>query len=310
MASSNFEFPPPPPPPPVIATQNYAPPSHNNSNFQYGRGRGQGQGRSRGGNFRGQRGGIHGGYGYGGQPSPNYGQGPYNDGGGQYPVNNAYPLPNYPAASQIQNQHAGQWQQPYTSTSPYPPNGQAFGQQASAYSAQNPGYNGQNYAANLSVPPRSSYQPNHGPRPVIMGPPMRLGFNSNQQPANQPFSNLPSCGVGSSYQSNRHQSPNGLVDTGGRGQKRAHGNAFPRSRSTIPKMPAAPAVPSFGLPLPQQVSVIDGDKRLKKKKRKHNQLGLTPRTEEHESSEEEDDVDEEVKLAAAHTGSDDQRQNV
>jgi hypothetical protein len=39
----------------------------------------------------------------------------------------------------------------------------------------------------------------------------------------------------------------------------------------------------------------------RKKKRKHNQLGLTPKTEDHESSEE-DDVDEESKLAPAAAG--------
>lgn len=46
-------------------------------------------------------------------------------------------------------------------------------------------------------------------------------------------------------------------------------------------------------------------RKPRKKKRKHNQLGLTPKTVEHESSEEEeeDDVDEESKLAAAVTGS-------
>lgn len=37
-------------------------------------------------------------------------------------------------------------------------------------------------------------------------------------------------------------------------------------------------------------------RKPKKKKRKHNQLGLTPKTEEHESSEEEDDVDDEARL--------------
>jgi len=47
-------------------------------------------------------------------------------------------------------------------------------------------------------------------------------------------------------------------------------------------------------PVPQERPAKRG-----KKKRKHNQLGLTPKTEEHESSEEEeDDIDEEARLAA------------
>ena len=48
-------------------------------------------------------------------------------------------------------------------------------------------------------------------------------------------------------------------------------------------------------PAPQEMA-----RRPKKKKRRHNQLGLTPKTLEHESSEEEEnDVDEETKLAVA-----------
>lgn len=68
-------------------------------------------------------------------------------------------------------------------------------------------------------------------------------------------------------------------------------------------METAPAVPSFGGPLPSQVppeSLKSNDAsnagKKKKKKRKTNQLGLTPAGEEHESSEEE--VDEEALFAA------------
>lgn len=90
--------------------------------------------------------------------------------------------------------------------------------------------------------------------------------------------------------------------TGGTGSKHAakrdHASAFSKPRATGPRTPAPPAVPSFGNPLPSKPPPsVDTARKPNKKKRKHNQLGLTPKTEEHESSEEEDDVDEESKLA-------------
>lgn len=46
-------------------------------------------------------------------------------------------------------------------------------------------------------------------------------------------------------------------------------------------------------------ALYENTRKPRKKKRKHNQLGLTPKAEEHESSEEEeDDVNEEARLAA------------
>lgn len=63
-------------------------------------------------------------------------------------------------------------------------------------------------------------------------------------------------------------------------------------------------MPSFGAPLPAQASLAkstgsdapNAAKNKNKKKRKVNQLGLTPAGEEHESSEEE--VDEEELFAS------------
>jgi hypothetical protein len=81
--------------------------------------------------------------------------------------------------------------------------------------------------------------------------------------------------------------------------KRDHNSAFGKPQSITPRVPAPPPVPSFGNPLPSKPPLpADATRKPKKKKRKHNQLGLTPKTEEHESSEEEDDVDEESRLAS------------
>lgn len=94
---------------------------------------------------------------------------------------------------------------------------------------------------------------------------------------------------------------------GGKGpkhpMKRDHNSAFGKSRSSGPRTPAPPAVPSFGNPLPTKPPPpADTSRKPRKKKRKHNQLGLTPKAEEHESSEEEDDADEESKLAEESSG--------
>ncbi|KGO63832.1 Zinc finger, CCCH-type [Penicillium italicum] len=83
-------------------------------------------------------------------------------------------------------------------------------------------------------------------------------------------------------------------------QKRDHSSAFNKPQSTVPRTPAAPAVPSFGNPLPSKpppAADSTANRKAKKRKRKHNQLGLTPNTEDHESSEEDVDEDEESKLA-------------
>ena len=73
------------------------------------------------------------------------------------------------------------------------------------------------------------------------------------------------------------------------------------------KVDVAPVVPSFGFALPtvsqQPRSSVDAvDNSSKKKKRKFNQLGLTPKSEEHEDSED-GDVDEEAAFQKASEGS-------
>ena len=55
---------------------------------------------------------------------------------------------------------------------------------------------------------------------------------------------------------------------------------------------------SFGMPIPVKPPTSREKEKLSKKKtRRHNQLGLNPRTVKRESSEGDNDVDKEVKLA-------------
>ncbi len=165
----------------------------------------------------------------------------------------------------------------------------------------------------------------HASQPVLMGPPIRMGFNAQgdsgqtQQHA-QPTTygtnafrhGLPNCNESPyrhsssiGFHSGRHESPKTLTRDRGRGQKRGYGEIHNRPRNQNQRVQVAPAVPSFGspLPLPSKPPALHGNTRKpRKKKRKHNQLGLTPKAEQHESSEEEDDTDEEARLAAAAAG--------
>ncbi|PWY71448.1 hypothetical protein BO70DRAFT_365171 [Aspergillus heteromorphus CBS 117.55] len=139
-------------------------------------------------------------------------------------------------------------------------------------------------------------------QPPMMGPPMRWGFE-HQGPTGA--FNGPQRGPqrnGRPFNGYGAQSP-----TGDRpmhhANKRDHNSAFGKPQSVAPRIPAPPAVPSFGNPLPSKPPPpADAARKPKKKKRKHNQLGLTPKTEDHESSDEEDDADEESRLAAGSAG--------
>jgi len=79
------------------------------------------------------------------------------------------------------------------------------------------------------------------------------------------------------------------------GQKRPYSAAFNRPAIPLPRPQAAPAVPSFGGDLlpPSTLQTISAP-APNKKPRKYNQLGLTPASQDHESS---SDEDEEAKLA-------------
>lgn len=174
-----------------------------------------------------------------------------------------------------------------------------------------------------------SFQTNaHASQPVLMGPPIRMGFNAQQNGHQAQQIAQPTASGTNAYQhglpngndplyrhsspmgfsSDRHESPNPFSGHGGRGQKRGHGEAFGRPRNQNHRIQVAPAVPSYGgpLPLPRKPPALhESTRKPRKKKRKQNQLGLTPKAEEHESSEEEeDDADEEARLAAVAANAD------
>ncbi|KAF7503419.1 hypothetical protein GJ744_003749 [Endocarpon pusillum] len=80
------------------------------------------------------------------------------------------------------------------------------------------------------------------------------------------------------------------------GQKRPYSAAFNKPATSLLRPQAAPAVPSFGGDiLAQPASRSTPLSTPEKKPRKHNQLGLTPASQDHESS---SDDDEEAKLAS------------
>lgn len=352
MSGHQFTFPPPPPAPPK-ASQSYPgfPQPFVGSHGYRGRGsRGdhghRGNGRSYNHDRSGQRGGHFG----SSQPTSSYGNPVFvahNSQSSQPGMGygdqindhkrNGYPLPSYPP---VQLPH-------------YPTNlRQGYGQQNAAFVADSQPaqtaypaiennspqiFNGlqqhssQGHGHSLPIhhsplPAARNSNPfqttTHAVQPVLMGPPIRMGFdpqqNSHQtQQHTQPRANginthqhRLSNGNDSPY---RHSSPvnfssghqessNIFPGYHGRGQKRGHGQAFNRPRNQIHRTQVAPAVPSFGSPLPLPIkppAFHEHTRKPRKKKRKHNQLGLTPKAEEHESSEEEeDDADEEASLAA------------
>jgi hypothetical protein len=81
-------------------------------------------------------------------------------------------------------------------------------------------------------------------------------------------------------------------------RKRPYSTAFAKAPATGPRPQAAPAVPSFnaGIPLSLPSKPTEPPPVKNKKPRKHNQLGLTPASQDHDSST--DDENEEAKLAS------------
>lgn len=338
MSNPHFTFPPPPPPPPQTSGDyNSVPQFSSGQRGSHDRGRGVGRGHGdRGRGFH--RGGARGGHAsnYGGYPPVDHRQtdgqyGQSNPYGSNYPLPNYPPVqqPHYPANShntynQPHPQHSQQYHYPNSpqpSYSGYSGNGPQFTPVRGAQ-PPNQGYGHSSPPPRPHQPRQTSSQGQAG-QPIVM-PPIRVGrdgrggiLRTQAAPPNPPahFNQGPPVYNSyqqpppTSFQQKRYDAPNPYQNTRGRGHKRGQSDAFKNQRHQRPSGQVAPAVPSFGNPLPGDLSNRPpsqgppGDvtkKPKKKKRRRHNQLGLTPKTEEHESSsEEEDDQDEEMKLAAA-----------
>ncbi|KAL8691384.1 MAG: hypothetical protein Q9218_003378 [Villophora microphyllina] len=328
MSANSFSFPPPPPPPP----QETPVPSTNS----YPRGRGDkrwdrgSRGRGRGHNQRGYRGGGSQGGGHAGNYGANNGS---QFGAGSYPLP-TYPhvqQPQYsfnnatPQYSPVVNYHAPQQAYPY-----YPAAYQVAQPQAPpfqyAVTPQIPQTHGYSHQIQNGRPHQVSNR--YDSPPVAMGPPIRLGFGNEQGTATPPlppphdglhgnttksqrgesrpsfqqdsfFGHQRGRGRGRGRSPNWYQGDRGHHSTGSRHDSGSNFNDSGRPTQV------APAVPAFGNPLPVKppspqppASQAEVKKPWpkKKKKRRVNQLGLTPKAEEHVSSSEEED--EEAKLAA------------
>ena len=253
-------------------------------------------------------------------------------------ANGRYPLPNYPSIQQPQ--YPSNLRQEYGQQLPnYAPTFSGLHRPTNEYSM-----NWQNPPAGSHLNPKflNQFQNQGGPlaqstiptyqsakfeqygftgQPQPMGPPIRMGFSDNQygqQASPDQYTNNvspPSLNGGSTipqistspYQPGIPDFTNHFSNHRKRGLKRGRSEASSRSQTQNPEPQAAPAVPAFGGPLPlpsKPPSIVEPSQKPRRKRRKHNQLGLTPKTEEHESSEEEeDDADEESKLAANASGS-------
>ncbi|KAL4872192.1 hypothetical protein BDV12DRAFT_162460 [Aspergillus spectabilis] len=319
MNPQGFSFPPPPPPPPVQEYQPQQQHPHNAAHTPYSQNQhGQRGGRGgSGGNFRGRGrghgnrggGGGGGGGGRGGHFMPSDANRP-----GAYPATTVgYGSMNY---SGYQTQHmpnpqagipAPHYAQSPSRNFPGPVNGNAFASgphypQPSSHGTHyqhQPGYD-TSYASPLTQqqPTYSQAVPSHrhapsSVQPPMMGPPMRWGFENNMGHTGS-FAGAQRANQRGPRQSNAH---NHQQPSNKHANKRDHSSAFGKPQSVAPRVPAPPPVPNFGNPLPSKPPApADNPRKPKKKRRKHNQLGLTPKTEEHESSEEEDDADEERRL--------------
>ncbi|MCJ1324041.1 hypothetical protein MMC10_000703 [Thelotrema lepadinum] len=293
--TANFVFPPPPPPPPSLSTQNFASASYGN---QHGNWNGS-RGRGRGGGFRGQRGGNRGGY---GNTWNALGHAHGASGGSGYSYqqrtgfSNNKTAPNYNTSNPQQHERTGEsWQ--HNSTSYVPQD--SYQQYRAPNFSSSPAYGQQPFTSqslSLNNLPKSAV---HNAATVAMGPPIRMGFNDVQDGAYAASPNHSYGATSTHYKiDNRPQN-----SSRGRGLKRQYGEAFVH-RDVKPKPLTAPAVPSFGAPLVNPTPSVQKEAAQikKKKKRQHNQLGLTPKPDEPEYSD--DDVDEEAKLAASLTRTD------
>lgn len=333
MSGNSFVFPPPPPPPQQAIDTQHVPAGNT-----YSRGRGDqrwGRGprnRGRGNTYRGSRGGNQ----QFGGVTHNHAVNNANQHGGP-----SYPLPNYPPVQQPQYPPDPRSAYSNSSSPYYPTVGQPVlhqtppqypaaypntPAQSAPYPYTSPGYyaQAQQNQPYQPQPPFPHTDHRYASPPVAMGPPIRLGFGEqqgmdprqhrshHQYQGNSAMDyhshdSLPPSRGGPSYRARGggHPSPNQQ----GRGRCRGQGSFNRRGNSDAPtpshassrKTQVAPAVPSFGNPLPLKPPTpnVEDKKPGKKKKRRVNQLGLTPKTDEQVSSSEEEDADEELKLAIA-----------
>ncbi|OJD10720.1 hypothetical protein AJ78_08348 [Emergomyces pasteurianus Ep9510] len=247
------------------------------------------------------------------------------------PLNNP-PPPQYNPQGPPVHYAPSQGQPSYSAVPPYtqpppshlPPPQNAYNQPVpTQYPSRHPAPHQGAYSSPV-LPHGHTPSPNHHPQPHVVAPPMHWVFENPNQSSfyPPPEQRPPSYGYPDMRDSKSHHPPRQSHDHhrsrppqeynsfpaahqfnrgdrfSNRGSKRPHSSAFgaPQTSSTRPSAPLP--VPSFGNSLPSKPPPsVDATKKHKKKKRKYNQLGLTPKTEEHESSEEEDDVDEEAKLS-------------
>ncbi|KAL9601393.1 MAG: hypothetical protein Q9219_002569 [cf. Caloplaca sp. 3 TL-2023] len=223
-------------------------------------------------------------------------------------------MPYAPAPSPVQSQHV----YPYY-TPAYPgnqPQSAAYAYPSPVYNTQEPQpqpYQRHNAAAQYSSNGYTSPQ-------VAMGPPIRLGFgdqqgtDGNSYPLNHHGPETSAVGYpattfypqGSSYspQSSLHGSSNQQRRGRGAFRSRGRANSAGPSHNYNHKTQVAPAVPSFGNPLPTKPPAPREEaKKIRKKRRRVNQLGLTPKIDVDLSSSEADDDEEELKLGTAINGS-------
>ncbi|KAJ5628306.1 hypothetical protein N7490_010534 [Penicillium lividum] len=184
---------------------------------------------------------------------------------------------------------------------PYQP--QHFSQPAGSAPYQPlPGYNNTNHAHPGPYP--AQHTPAYSPVPTPQhaappNPPVIVGSVHWGAEAPSPYAGPSGHGHGRGGHRGSHHGNHGnhgpkLRHPG----KRDHASAFNKPPS-MPRTPAPPSVPSFGNPLPcKPPPAADATRKPNKRKRTQNMLGLTPKTEEHESSEEEEVADEESKVAS------------
>ena len=307
---SSFSFPPPPPPPPKASAPDRTP---ENAPYQRGgydsshggrggRGYRGSRGRGRGNNHRGsQRDGYR-----SEQPHISNAENFRSNGGGNI---------NMQAQMRGQSQFQ-QYSQGYSAPNSYPPSSTQCNQPTVTLASYlNPNFLPLNTTSPLqwNLPAQASVSPAAYAQTLSSLMASHAGAQSTNIPTTNILYNNPSP--------DNQTSGTYVSSTSSPSVKRKRGSSNPyqgshaspnsartsqQQRPPKAKVDVAPAVPSFGFALPtvsQQPPSVDAfDNSSKKKKRKFNQLGLTPKSEEHEDSDD-GDVDEEAAFQKASEGS-------